>query len=144
MLNQLLLEIYYRFVTHAIHKFSIGRSYSRSGSRHHDRATVRRRVGRSGRDRVSELVRISIQCVHFYSTPVPNRNFAFFRRREYRPDLHFEGAYRHKLRRIYITYLQVTWSEEPRYSDPLTPSYSLQGMLSRWLAYRPHDTPGDL
>ena len=35
LLNQLLLEIYYRFVTHAIHKISTGRSYSRSGSRHH-------------------------------------------------------------------------------------------------------------
>ena len=28
LLNQLLLEIYYRSVTHAIHKFSTGRSYS--------------------------------------------------------------------------------------------------------------------
>ena len=32
LLNQLLLEIYYRFVTHAIHKISTGRSYSRIAS----------------------------------------------------------------------------------------------------------------
>ena len=32
LLNQLLLEIYYRSVTHAIHKISTGRSYSRIAS----------------------------------------------------------------------------------------------------------------